>query len=100
MQLLAQILSPILDDPAHIVSDWEEVGIEALAEFSADLAGILNDTSAGQVQVLQFQGDDGPVPCAREKNEGHQRAVAPLDAVLSRHGLNHKPHLIAQQGGA
>lgn len=89
-QLLRQVGSPLLDDPANVVAYGKEPRIEALAELGGNLAGVLNDATLGQIEVLQLQSDDRTVAGTCQEDgtatiDGLQADLEPFPDGLPAH---------------
>jgi len=97
--LLAQELDPIDKNIADIVADRKKPGRERFRALRSNLTGVLLDTFAFEVDMLQLERDHSSIAGARNKREGNDSAVAAFDFVALRHGFQHCADLLDRRAG-
>ena len=85
-----QIRHPFDDDLSDGVADRKEPSGEGLGALRAHLPCILFEQFAFEVDMLQFEGDDGAIARAGQNRKGDERAVAPLD-------FRRRPHCVQNE---
>jgi hypothetical protein len=66
---LAQQGDPFDEDVSEVFADWEKPGRKGLRALRSYVARVLFDQFVLNVDMLQLEGDDCPIPGAREECE-------------------------------